>query len=266
MPRLTSGLYLLLVACGGGGGFPDAAVIEDTTGPTGRFAMTWSVVDQNSQPIDCDRIAGQVMTVLAHNLEFEGGVPEAFGCSTGSGMSGPLVPGTYEMDFELSGTFGTLAQGMKQTPVLIEANNTTQLAPVTFQVQALGNLSLQIATNDPNGNCAGGAGIDQVSFTLTHNSDGTCEPITLNIAAGSQPGGTYTINCAAPVDRNGCIGADQVITATNVASDSYTIRIRGKKAGEVCWTNMDSIQVPPLGKTLTRTLNLAQPTPTPAGC
>lgn len=265
MPRLTRGLFVLLVACGGGGGFPDAPEREDTTGPTGTFSVTWNVMDQNGQWLACDRIDGQVMTVLAHNLAVEGGVPETFGCSTGTGTSSPLIPGTYEMSFELTGTGGTLATGVKQTPVEIRANENTALEEVTFQVQAQGNLALQVTANNANGNCAGGAGIDAMSITLSHNSDGTCEPITLDIAAGSQAGGTYTIDCTTPVER-ACIGADQIITAMNVPSDAYTIRIRGKKAGDVCWTNMDTIQVPALGKTLTRTLNLAQPTPLPAGC
>ncbi len=267
MPRLSCGLYLLLAACGGGGGFPDAREAEDTTGPTGTFSLTWSVMDQNGNWLSCDRIAGQVMTVLAHNLAYEGGSPEAFGCSTGMGMSQRLIPGTYEMNFDLSGTYGTLAQGPKQAPVQIVADQNTELEEVVFQVQAQGNLSLKLAAIGQAATCGAGTGITKMSISLTHNSDGTCEPITLNVSAGSQAGGNYTINCTTPVERD-CIGEDQVITATNVSSDSYTIRIRGKKVagGNACWTNMDSIQVPPLGKTLTSTLNLAQVTPTPAGC
>ena len=102
-----------------------------------------------------------------------------------------------------------------------------------------------------------GAGIDQVSIALSHNSDGTCEPITLTISDGAtQLGGAYTINCATPVLR-GCVEADQTITATGVPADAYTIRIRGFVQSKQCWLNMDTIQVPPLNKVLIRTLNLA---------
>jgi hypothetical protein len=267
MSRLTCGL-LLLCACGGGGGFPDAPP-PDSAGPTGTFSVSWAVNDQNNQPISCDRIAAQTMTVLAHNLAFEGGATQIFTCSTGMGTSQGLAPGNYEMNFELAGTFGLLAQAAKQSPVALAANNNVELMPVTFTVEAFGSVALKLATGKPGGNCGpangGGAGIDQVSITLTHNSDSSCEPITLTITDGAtQTGGSYTINCTTPMLR-GCIEADQVITASGVASDSYTIRIRGMVSGKACWLNMDTIQVPPLNKVLIRTLNLAQQTQTP-GC
>lgn len=264
MSRLTYGLYLALVACGGGGGFPDARP-DLPAGPTGTFAVSWSVTDQNNQPISCERVAAQTMTVLTHDLAVEGGLTEPFSCSTGMGKSQGLEPGTYEMDFELAGTFGTVATGTKQAPVEIAANAETQLAPVVFQVEALGSVALKVSAGSA-GNCgAAGAGIDQMSITLTHNSDGTCEPVTFTITDGmTQPGGTYTVSCATPVLR-GCIETDQTITAMNIPSDSYTITIRGLITGKQCWLNMDSIQIPPLNKLLIRTLNLAQQTQTP-GC
>jgi hypothetical protein len=257
-----------LAACGSGGGFPDAPP-PDQPGPTGTFSVSWSVIDQNSQPIACDRIAAQTMTVLTHNIAVEGGSTEPLGCSTGMGMSQGLTPGTYEMDFELAGTFGVLAMGAQQAGVEIVANTNVELAPVSFQVEALGGVSLQLASGKAGGNCGtianGGAGINQVSITLNHNSDLTCEPVTLTISAGAtQPGGMYTINCTTPVMR-GCIESDQTITAMNVPSDSYTIRVRGFIGANVCWLNQDAIQVPPLQKVLMRTLNLAQQTQTP-GC
>lgn len=262
------GPCLVLVACGGGGGFPDAPS-ADSPPPTGTFSLAWSVVDQNQQPLSCDRIAGQAMTVLAHNLAYASGQTQIFSCATGMGTSEGMVPGTYELDFDLSGSIGPIATAPKQVPVEIVANQTTELAPVTFEVEALGGVALKLSTGKTGGNCgaigAGGAGIEQMSIALTHNSDGTCEPITLNISNGAtQTGGTYTINCTAPVDR-ACIEDDQVLTATGIESDSYTIRVRGKIATVACWANNDSIQVPPLNKTLLRTLNLAQQTQTP-GC
>jgi hypothetical protein len=261
MSRLSCGLYFVVAACGGGGGFPDARP-ADSAGPTGTFTVSWTVNDQNKQPISCDRIAGQTMTVLTHNLSVEGGATEPFSCNTGMGKSQGLQPGPYEMDFELTGTFGTLARAPRQAPVRIEANTNIDLAPVTFEVEALGGVALKLSAGKPGGNCgatnANGAGISGVSISLSHNSDGTCEPITFTITDGAtQPGGSYTVNCTTPMVR-GCIEADQTITATSIPSDSYTIRIRGATAGPQCWVNDDSIQVPPLNKLLIRTLNLAQ--------
>jgi hypothetical protein len=257
------GLCLVLAACGGGGGFPDAPSVDDTGPPTGTFSVAWSVVDQNSQPLSCDRIAGQTMTVLTHNLAVAGGATQPFSCSTGMGTSEALVTGTYEMNFELAGTFGLLARGPEQVPVEIRANEKTELAPVTFQVEALGGLDLKLATGKAGGNCGpvanGGAGITTVSITLTHNSDGTCQPLQLSISNNGMGtgGGTYMVNCTNPVER-ACIEADQSITAVGAPSDSYTIRVRGKVGATVCWSNSDTIQVPPLSGVLTRTLNLAQ--------
>lgn len=271
MSRLVCGLSLVLAACGGGGGFPDAAVAGDAAaGPTGTFSVSWSVTDQNNQPITCERVAAQSMTVLTHNLAIEGGQTQPFTCSTGTGTSQALEAGTYEMNFELAGIFGIVSTGTKQAPVEIKANENIELAPVAFQVEALGGMALRLNSGKggatPNcGAAPNGAGIDQVSITLNHNSDGTCEPITITISDGAtQTGGTYTVNCTTPVLR-GCIESDQTLTATNVPSDSYTIRIRGMIGTKACWVNMDSLQIPPLQKLLIRTLNLAQQTQTP-GC
>lgn len=268
MSRLTLGLIYALAACGSGGGFPNDARSADSPGPTGTFSVRWTVNDQNNQPISCDRVAAQVMNVLTHNLAFEGGNTQPFTCSTGMGMSQGLAPGNYEMNFELTGTFGEVARGAKQAPVRIEANTSIELDPVTFQVEALGSVALKLASGKPAGNCGAkpnGAGIEQVSITLQHAGDGSCEPVTFTISDGAtQPGGTYTVNCTTPVVR-GCIEADQTLTATSVPSDSYMIRVRGLVTGKICWLNQDSIQVPPLNKLLIRTLNLGQQTQTP-GC
>ena len=254
-------LCLLVTACGSGGGFPDAPV-RDTAPPTGRFSVAWSVVDQNGQPIACDRLAAQAMTVLTHDLSVEGGATQIFSCSTGMGESQDIAVGTYEMDFELSGTFGVLARGPKQTPVTIAVGQVTELAPITFQVDARGGLALGLASGKSGGNCgatgSNGAGIEQVSITLQHNSDSSCEPITLAISAGATTSaGSYTIDCTSPALAS-CIEADQVLTASGVPSDGYTIRVKGLIGGSACWANNDSIQVPPLQQVLTRTLNLGQ--------
>ncbi|HEX5060902.1 MAG TPA: hypothetical protein VFV99_16155 [Kofleriaceae bacterium] len=267
MSRLMCGLWFALAACGGGGGFPDAPE-SDSAGPTGTFSVTWSVVDQNSQPISCDTVSAQAMTVLAHNLAIEGGSTQIFSCNTGMGMSQGLAPGDYEMNFELSsGMFGALGMAAKQAPVAITANANLELAPVTFQVEAHGGIALKLATGKPNCDAvsAGGAGITAMTITLNHNSDLTCEPITLSISDGvTQPGGMYTINCTTPMTRV-CIEENQTITAMGVPSDSYTIRVKGYVGANLCYLNADSIQVPPLNKLLLGTLNLGQQTQTP-GC
>jgi len=252
----------LLAACGGGGGFPDAKEIDAR--PTGTFSATWSVVDQNSAPLSCDRIGGQTMTVLAHNTAFDGGSTQIFTCGTGMGTSQAMVAGNYTFDFELGGTVGLLATAPAQANVPIPAGVTTPLAPLTFQVQATGALELKLESGKAGGNCGvapGGAGIANVTITLNHTGDGTCAPIQLTISNGaSQTGGAYMIDCTTPQTFS-CIENDQTITASGVSSDGYTIHVKGLNAATTpCWLNNDAIQVPPLDKTLQRTLNLTQQT------
>jgi hypothetical protein len=176
-------------------------------------------------------------------------------------MSQAVFGGPYDLNFELSGTFGLLARGAAQFNVNIPAGTNTEIAPVTFQVEALGGLALNLSSGKVGGNCgaanAGGAGIDGVTITLTRNSDVACAPLALTIAQGAtQPGGSYMIDCTTPVVAP-CIEADQTITASGIASDAYTIHIKGRIGSKDCYINNDGVQVPPLQKTLTRQLNLA---------
>jgi hypothetical protein len=247
-----------VAACGGGGGFPDAPPNNvDATEP-GTFSLDWTVVDSDNMPLACERIDGQAMTVIPRNIAIDGGNTQIFTCGSGSGTSQAILAGTYSIDFELtSPMFGLLATAPQQNQVVVRSGQDTHLEPVTFQVDATGGLALNLSAG-AGGNCAV---MDTVSIALTHASDGACEPLVLDVGAGAtsgKPASTYTINCAAPLDVP-CIENDQTITAMGVTSDQYTIRLRGKKTGvtSACWTNDDSLRVPPLGMTLTRTLNFA---------
>ncbi len=257
----------LVAGCGDAGGFPDAAVPDAP--PTATFSLTWSVVDGDNQPVDCDRIAASSMTVLPHNKVFEGGETQIFGCDTGMGQSQDVVAGFYDMDFELSGASGLLATGTPLRNIEIPAGTNTVLPPLIFQVQADGALALKLASNRTAGNCAaptGGAGIDGVSIGVIRTRDSACLPVTFNISAGlTEPAGVYTTSCPQLDYIGGCIDSDQTLSVSGVPSDTYQIRVRGKIGATNCWLNNDTIQVPPLGQTLTRTLNLAHQSQT-TGC
>lgn len=266
LPALSLGAT---AACGSGGGFPDAP--RPDTPPTATFSLTWSVIDQNSQPLPCARIAGQSMTVLAHNKAFDGGNTEIFSCSSGMGQSQDVYAGEFDLAFELSGTFGLLATAPPVNSIEVPAGTNTPVPPLVFQVEALGSLAVKLSSGASGGNCgatgAGGAGIDATSVSVTRNSDGACVPIAFAVSAGATTAaGTYATDCTTPADYvGGCIESDQVLSAVNVPSDEYTIRVRGKVAGESCWVNNDFMQVPPLQKSLTRTFNLARDL-VPPGC
>lgn len=251
-------LVVLLAGCGGGGGFPDARPI-DGPGPMGTFSVTWTVSNTANQPVACSKIGALSVTVLAHNLAVLGGTTQVFTCETGMGMSQAMPVGTYDLGFELDSPSGVLATVANQR-VDINANQNTVLQPLAFSLDATGALALTLASGKAGGNCGatatGGAGITSTTITLVHASDLSCAPVTFQISAGAtKPAGTYTVNCNTPAVIP-CIEADQTLSATGVAADAYQIHVKAS-AGTDCYSNNDALQVPPLGKTLMRTLNLA---------
>jgi hypothetical protein len=261
-------LGLLLGACGSGGGFPDANII-DSPPETGAFSLAWTVTDANQQPISCDRIGAVALTVTYHNRAYSGAQTEVFTCATGSGMGTGLVVGSYDFDYELDATTGPLATVMGPRQVTISSGQTAALPRVSFAVQAVGALDLTLQTGKSGGNCGAlatmGAGITSTTITLVHSTTTACEPITLAISAGAtKPAGSYVIDCTTPV-VGPCIEHDQHLTAPSVPSDGYTIHVRGNIGATPCWSNNDTLQVPALGKTLMRGLNLVLATGT-TGC
>ena len=252
----------LIAACGGGGGFPDAKPI-DSAPPTGTFSLAWTVDDTGNMPVACDKIGALSVTVLAHNRAFDGGTTEVFTCASGSGTSQALPAGTYDFDFQLTSSSGTLATAATQHGVVLVSGANTALTPITFTVDATGGLALMLATNKTDGNCApptGGGGITSMQITLVRASDLGCEPVTFMISGG----GTYTVDCNTPANA-GCIDQTQTLTVMGVPSDAYIIHVKGMVGAATCWTNNDSLQVPAQGMSLTKTLNLAYATGAP-GC
>jgi hypothetical protein len=255
----------LLAGCGDGGGFPDAPPIDSPPAP-GTFSLQWALEDTSGNPITCEEISAQAVTVTTRNRAVQGGSTEVFVCSTLSGTSQPLAPGTYDMDFELDGpsSIGVLAMSPKQMGVVIPAGNNVALMPIKLTVNNTGGIKLKISANKPGHNCGSpanlsmpGAGITGMTLALQHSGSGTCEPVTFTYAANATlPGGSYTVNCTSPTVAP-CIEDDQELSVTGVKSGNYQLHIRGKVGANDCWTNDDSLPVPPLGMDVSRTLNLA---------
>lgn len=265
---------VLLASCGGGGGFPDAPPI-DSPAPKGTFDLAWTLKDTGGNAITCDQIGAQTVTVLTRNRAVQGGSTEVFTCGTFMGVSQGLTAGTYDMDFELDGLGGAVGTGLiatspKQMGVIIQSGENVTLTPLAFAVDATGGIKLNITANQTGGNCgavaSNGAGITGMTIFLQHTTTGTCEPVRFTIAPNATlPGGSYTVNCAAPTVAP-CIEADQQLSVTGVPSGGYQLHLRGRKGTADCWTNDDTLPVPPLGRDLVRSLNLAAaPSGTP-GC
>lgn len=267
-------LSALVAACGGGGGFPDAPPI-DMPPPLGTFSLAWTVKDTGGNPITCDQIGAQAVTVLTRNRAIQGGSTEVFTCSTLMGGSQGLVPGTYDLDFELGGVGGAVGTGIiatspRQMGIVIKSGENVTLTPLAFSVNATGGIKVNLSANKPGGNCGSvgnnGAGITGVTLTLQHTTGGACEPVTFTIAPNATlPGGSYTVNCTSPTVAP-CIEADQQLSVTGVPSDGYQLHVRGKVATANCWTNDDTLPVPPLGRDVMRILNFAAAASGTPGC
>lgn len=262
---LLVALALVSVAsCGDGGGFPDARQ-PDGPLPTGTFSLAWTVTDENGGAVTCDQIGALTVTAVLRNPAVQGGSTEVFNCSTGSGTSPGIAPGNYQIDFELNGSTAVpVIETAPRQDIVVKSNENTPLMPISFAVNATGGLALSLeAVGVTAGNCETtanmGAGIDQLTITLEKTSDLSCAAVTFAVSAGaSGTAGTYVVNCGNPTTI-GCLNADQVLSVSDVVSGSYRAHIRGRSGGD-CYVNDDTIAVPALGMTLTRTLNLGKTT------
>ena len=255
--NLAVALGAALIGCDPGPGFVDAP--PEAAPPGGTFSLSWKITDTAGTPITCDPIGATNIAIELHSHQSGNGFTDSFGCGSGTGTSRELDAGTYDVVYTLEGRSGTLASGIQQLNQPILSAQSTTLDPVTFAVDAEGALALHVDSHKTGGNCGTiakmGAGITGMTLTLQH-SPGGCEPLTLTISPGAtQPGGTYVVNCASPVVAP-CIENDQKLSAGGVPADHYQIKIRGKIGATDCWANDDQFDVPPLGKTLSQTLNL----------
>lgn len=254
--RAASLFAAFTMACGGGGGFPDAPPASDAL-PNGTMSLDWSLVKMaDGTPVSCDQVGAVTVTLVLRNRGFQGGFTEVFSCNTKKGTTALIPIGTYDVNFELTGVSGLITTASEQMGLVVQKNADTVLGPVTFTVNAVGAFDLRIDALKAGGNCAtvtnNGAGINGMTITLNHASGGACEPATLMI--GNTP---YTINCTTPAQA-GCIEKTTPVTVTSLPSDNYQIHIRATQGGPTtCFVNDDSIRVPPNGMSLMRTLNLA---------
>jgi hypothetical protein len=254
-----------LAACGDDAGFPDAPPLDGPP-PGGTLSLRWSIVDQDGEPLTCQRIGAQAVTLTLRSRAISGGQTEVFGCDIEAGTTPVLAVGEYEVGIELVGTppAGTLDTIETVEGIVVESENNTPLDPAVFTVNATGNLALTVNANIAGGNCAGGAGITSMTLAMRESPGGACFPVTFNISAGTTsgaPASTYmATSCDAPV-AGPCIETDQVVTVTGIPTNSYQLAVRGNIDATSCFQNNDVLAVPPAMATLTRTLNLGRTCP-----
>ncbi len=257
---------LIVVGCGDDGGFPRDAPAQDPTA-RGTVSLAWSLQDLDGQPVPCDQVGASTVSLQLRARGEASGAAESFTCGNSPSTSKPLVPGTYDVLFELHAGSATLAVAPAQNGVVIEDAKTTPLAPIAFVVDAQGGLVLSLAAPPATTNCKSpsmmGAGISGITITLVHAAGG-CAPVTFVHTKGAMTLAPYTVSCSSP-SVVACIETDETLTVPSLPSGPYTIHIRGKIGAAECWNNDDTVQVPALGKPLTQTLNLAFQKGTP-GC
>jgi hypothetical protein len=225
--------------------------------PTGSISFAWSITDLAGQPTTCTQVNAQSVALRLRNRSNGNVIPATFPCAN-SPSTAQLVAGTYDITIELQTADGTrLATAPDQTDVTIVSNQVKELRPVTFAASTQSSLVISLATSAAT-NCrpvaSDGAGITGTTITLQHTGDG-CEPVTFVRSLGTTQQGTYTVNCSSPAVAT-CIENNETLT-TSLPSGSYTIHVRGKIGAVDCWQRDDTLEVPPPGKPLIRTLDLA---------
>jgi hypothetical protein len=246
-----------LVACGGGGGFPtDSPPEAPPVG--GRFTLAWTVTDLASNPITCGQIGANFVTVTLRNRAIQGASTEVFSCNSAMATSlETFTPGTYDLTFELGGNSGVIGTAPAAVAVEITSGGTVTVDPIVFAVDATGKLELFLNSGVAGGNCAAGANINNFTITLTHTG-AACEPVTFDISNGP-PSSYGPADCANP-PLSACIDNNQKLSVPSLPAGSYKVEVKGKIGGVDCFTNTQTIVVPPNSKTLMQTLGLTKQT------
>jgi hypothetical protein len=258
---LTAGL----TGCGGcadGGssisGPRDAALPPAPTGH-GTVSLAWALSDLGNQPIQCAQVGASTVALMLRAQGQATGDADAFTCSNSPSTSKAILPGTYDVSFELHADGVTLATAPDQNGVVIIDGNNSPLAPITFHVDARGGLALSLAAPPATTNCKApsmmGAGINGVTITLM-TAAGSCAPVTFVHTRGAMTLPPYTVNCSSP-QVAACIESDETLTVPAMTSGPYAIHVRGKIGAIECWKSDESLQIPALGMVLTQKVNLA---------
>ena len=133
-PALVAGLTVCLgFACGGGGGFVDAPVIEPPPNP-GTFAVDWTIKHASGSAATCMEVGANLFVANLKAQSNGQSSAASFNCALGGAVSGALTPGTYDIGFTLAGSGSAIAMAMTQMGVVIQSDTTTRILPVVFDV------------------------------------------------------------------------------------------------------------------------------------
>jgi len=238
----------LASGCGDSPDAADAAPTIDAAPESGTFSLTWSIVDKGVE-LPCDGVGADAVSITLVPQGSASGFAEAFPCTSGQGTSRPFAPGVYDMtiDIRASGSRSLLDAPVRVQNVEIVTDTDSPLPAQEFSIAAQGDFHFRVESGATAGNCADvasdGAGIVGFVFALS-DSAGACVAADFVIADGSQAGGTYSSDCTTPPAPFACIGSDQEVTVSGVASGDLRLEITGQKAGPIdCFSRVSGFSL-----------------------
>lgn len=210
-----------------------------------QLSLTWRLVDPADQPLLCEQVGVQFVTLVLFHKKTGRTFSEPFDCFRHAATL-ELDQGEYTIRFDLSDTFGTLLTRPAET-LLVAADS---VKDEKFVVGTTGSLALNVQATTMTGaipNCAGGAGITGMTIAI-NRANGTCYATQLQLEA---PTGTYQVNCSSPVVES-CLDATRRINVLDVPAGDYRIRVTGLVGPNACWTHdaVYRVRANGLGRTL----------------
>ena len=124
----------VVAACGGGGGFPDAAGSLPPVAP-GTVAIDWTLSDGSNASISCDQAGATTVHVGIVDPASGAQFSASFPCDLGGGVTGALASTTYDLRFELLGSAGELATAAAQPGIVVRPDKTTSIGALSFVVE-----------------------------------------------------------------------------------------------------------------------------------
>jgi hypothetical protein len=232
------------VGCGDDQSSADAGP-PDAAPPGGSVSLSWTISDGTSV-VDCEEVGGVTVRVTATPVEGGSATIESFTCTSGSGTSSSIAPGTYDIaiDLRASGNRSLLSAPLEVEDVDISLGQASPIGQFEFDVVAAGSFRFTITAEGEAQNCPD-AEIVAVEFELA-DDDGNCVEAQFDIAAGaSQPARTYTTSCTAPAPLGFCIERDQLVSVASTRSGAHSLAISGQKAGPLdCWLRSPDFTIP----------------------
>ena len=251
---------VVMVACGGGNDVPDAALPDVAPAP-GRFSASWNIFAGGVQ-IGCDDLDTAFIGVEIVAKDALIGISDTFGCSAGTAISDALEPGLYRIKFALFDRGAVVAEVPEFTDIELKRGQTTELAPMDFEIDATGQLALHVSTGGSTNCGVSGVGLESLTFNFEHG--GACQALSANVTAGANdPAFAFAQVCPDPVATT-CIELDQAMQFASVPSGQLHVTIDGFNGGNRCWFGDATVNVPTSGSLHSETLFLV-PTSAP-GC